>query len=88
MADVRIETGPELTPPSLWYLMLGLALAAVETVLGITITSSASELRPDLVRLHLIGLSPGSLSNVVIWQSITVAVLGIAAGWGLTAARN
>ncbi|MFC7931807.1 hypothetical protein [Streptomyces cinereoruber] len=88
MADVRIETGPELTPPSLWYLMLGLALAAVETVLGITITSSASEFRPDLVRLHRIGLSPGSLSNVVIWQSITVAVLGIAAGWGLTAARN
>ncbi|MFB7106233.1 hypothetical protein [Streptomyces hydrogenans] len=92
MADVRIETGPELTPPSLWYLMLGLALAAVVTVLGITITSSASELRPDLVRLHRIGLSPGSLRNVVIWQSITVAalaaVLGIAAGWGLTAARN
>ncbi|MFF2775935.1 FtsX-like permease family protein [Streptomyces sp. NPDC058052] len=92
MADVRIETGPELTPPSQWYLMLGLALTAVVTVLGITITSSASELRPDLVRLHRIGLSPRSLRNVVIWQSITVttlaAILGIAAGWGLTAARN
>ncbi|MEU4178222.1 FtsX-like permease family protein [Streptomyces sp. NPDC026589] len=92
MSDVRIETGPELTPPSLWYLMLGLALAAVVTVLGITITSSAAELRPDLVRLHRIGLSPGTLRQIVVWQSVTIAalaaVLGTAAGWGLTAARN
>ncbi|WP_339153241.1 hypothetical protein WID27_27110 [Streptomyces sp. F41] len=92
MSDVRIETGPETTPPSLWYLMLGLALAAVLTVLGITITSSASELRPDLVRLHRIGLSPGTLRRIVVWQSVTIAglaaLLGIAAGWGLTAARN
>ncbi|MFC7979744.1 hypothetical protein ACFUT3_31485 [Streptomyces cinereoruber] len=92
MADVRIETGPELTPPSLWYLLLGLALAAVVTVLGITITSSATELRPDLIRLHRIGLSPGTLRRIVIWQSTTIAalaaILGIATGWGLTAARN
>lgn len=92
MSDVRIETGPEPTPPSLWYLLLGLALAAVVTVLGITVTSSATELRPDLVRLHRVGLSPGTLRRVVVWQSVTVAalagVLGTAAGWGLTAARN
>ncbi|MFD3762301.1 hypothetical protein [Streptomyces sp. NPDC058622] len=92
MADVRIETGPELTPPSLWYLLLGLALAAVVTVLGITVTASAAELRADLVRLHRIGLSPGTLRQIVVWQSLTIAalaaVLGIAAGWGLTAARN
>jgi ABC-type sugar transport system ATPase subunit len=92
MSDVRIETGPELTPPSLWYLLLGLTLAAVVTVLGITITSSATELRPDLVRLHRIGLSPGTLRRIVVWQSVTIAalaaVLGTAAGWGLTAARN
>ncbi|MFV2118451.1 hypothetical protein ACE14D_08385 [Streptomyces sp. Act-28] len=92
MSDVRIETGPALTPSSLWYLLLGLALAAVVTVLGITVTSSAAELRPDLVRLHRIGLSPGTLRRIVVWQSVTVAalaaVLGIAAGWGLTAARN
>ncbi|MFQ6855500.1 FtsX-like permease family protein [Streptomyces sp. 35M1] len=92
MSDIRIETGPETTPPSLWYLMLGLALAAVVTVLGITITSSATELRPDLVRLHRIGLSPRTLRRIVIWQSLTIAalaaLLGIAAGWGLTAARN
>ncbi|WP_331451823.1 FtsX-like permease family protein [Streptomyces sp. SS162] len=92
MSDVRIETGPELTPPSLWYLLLGLALAAVVTVLGITITSSATELRPDLVRLHRIGLSPGTLRRIVVWQSVTIAalaaLLGTAAGWGLTAARN
>ncbi|MDT0489101.1 hypothetical protein RM717_01105 [Streptomyces griseus] len=92
MSDVRIETGPETTPSSVWYLMLGLALAAVVTVLGITITSSATELRPDLVRLHRIGLSPGTLRRIVVWQSLTIAtlaaLLGIAAGWGLTAARN
>jgi hypothetical protein len=92
MSDVRIETGPELTPPSLWYLLLGLTLAAVVTVLGITITCSATELRPDLVRLHRIGLSPGTLRRIVVWQSVTIAalaaVLGTAAGWGLTAARN
>ncbi|MDT0550922.1 hypothetical protein, partial [Streptomyces lonegramiae] len=64
MSDVRIETGPETTPSSVWYLMLGLALAAVVTVLGITITSSATELRPDLVRLHRIGLSPGTLRRI------------------------
>ncbi|MET8710929.1 MULTISPECIES: ABC transporter permease family protein [Streptomyces] len=92
MSDVRIETGPETTPPALWYLLLGLALAAVVTVLGITITSSATELRPDLVRLHRIGLSPGTLRRIVIWQSVTIglvaAVLGGATGWGLAAARN
>ncbi|WP_338676776.1 ABC transporter permease [Streptomyces sp. SCSIO 30461] len=92
MSDVRIETGPELTPPFLWYLLLGLALAAVVTVLGITMTASATELRPDLVRLHRVGLSPRTLRGIVIWQSLTIAalaaVLGIAAGWGLTAARN
>ncbi|MFI5621613.1 FtsX-like permease family protein [Streptomyces sp. NPDC051567] len=92
MADVRIETGPELTPPFLWYLLLGLALAAVVTVLGITVTASATELRADLVRLHRIGLSPRTLRRIVVWQSLTIAalagVLGIAAGWGLTAARN
>ncbi|MFZ3496825.1 hypothetical protein ACODT5_27005 [Streptomyces sp. 5.8] len=92
MGDVRIETGPELTPPFLWYLLLGLALAAVVTVLGITVTASAAELRADLVRLHRIGLAPGTLRQIVIWQSLTIAtlaaVLGIAAGWGLTAARS
>ncbi|MFD3940554.1 FtsX-like permease family protein [Streptomyces sp. NPDC058611] len=92
MADVRIETGPELTPPFLWYLLLGLALAAVVTVLAITVTASAAELRADLIRLHRIGLSPRTLRQIVVWQSLTIAalagVLGIAAGWGLTAARN
>lgn len=92
MADVRIETGPDLTPPSLWYLLLGLALAAVVTVLGITVTASAAELRADIIRLHRIGLSPRTLRQIVIWQSLTIAalaaLLGIAAGWGLTAARN
>ncbi|MEF9882998.1 FtsX-like permease family protein [Streptomyces sp. P9-A4] len=81
-----------MTPPSLWYLLLGLALAAVVTVLGITVTSSATELRPDLVRLHRVGLSPGTLRRIVVCQSVTIAtlaaVLGTAAGWGLSAARN
>lgn len=92
MADVRIETGPELTPPFLWYLLLGLALAAVVTVLAITVTASATELKADLIRLHRIGLSPATLRRIVVWQSLTIAalagVLGVAAGWGLTAARN
>lgn len=92
MSDVRVETGPELTPSSVWYLLLGLVLAALVTVLGIATTSSAAELRPDLVRLHRIGLSPGTLRRIVVWQSVTVAalaaVLGTAAGWALTAARN
>ncbi|WP_128819352.1 FtsX-like permease family protein [Streptomyces sp. S063] len=91
-SDLRIETGPEVTPPSLWYLLLGLALAAVVTVLGMTVTASATELRPDLVRLHRIGLSPRTLRRIVVWQSLTIAclaaLLGITAGWGLTAARN
>ncbi|MEV7174000.1 FtsX-like permease family protein [Streptomyces sp. NPDC093224] len=92
MADVRIETGPELTPPFLWYLLLGLALAAVVTVLAVTVTASATELRGDLIRLHRIGLAPATLRRIVVWQSLTIAalagVLGVAAGWALTAARN
>nr|WP_106978750.1 FtsX-like permease family protein [Streptomyces griseus] len=54
--------------------------------------SALTELRPDLVRLHRIGLSPGTLRRIVIWQSVTIglvaAVLGGATGWGLAAARN
>jgi hypothetical protein len=91
MSDVRIETGPTSPPAVLWYVLLGLALAAVVTTLGIVVTSSATELRPDLVRLHRIGIAPRTIRRVIVWQSSAIAalaaVLGLVAGWGLTAAR-
>ncbi|MGW3661234.1 hypothetical protein ACWD6R_38895 [Streptomyces sp. NPDC005151] len=91
MSDVRIEKGPEGPPPTLWYLMLGLALAALAATLGIVVTASAAELRPDLVRLHRLGIAPRTIRNVVVWQSLAIAILavvvGLAAGTGLVAAR-
>ncbi|WP_411078401.1 FtsX-like permease family protein [Streptomyces sp. cmx-10-25] len=91
MPDVRIERGPEGPTPTLWYIMLGLALAALAATLGIVVTSSAAELRPDLVRLHRLGIAPHVIRRVVIWQSLAIAVLadllGVAAGAGLVAAR-
>ncbi|MFF9854269.1 FtsX-like permease family protein [Streptomyces litmocidini] len=91
MSDVRIERGPEGPTPTLWYIMLGLALAALAATLGIVVTSSAAELRPDLVRLHRLGIAPRVIRRVVVWQSLAIAVLavllGVAAGTGLVAAR-
>lgn len=91
MSDVRIERGPDGPTPILWYIMLGLALAALAATLGIVVTSSAAELRPDLVRLHRLGIAPRVIRRIVVWQSLTIAVLavllGSAAGTGLVAAR-
>lgn len=91
MSDVRIERGPEGPAPTLWYIMLGLALAALAATLGIVVTASAAELRPDLVRLHRLGIAPRVIRRVVVWQSLAIAVLaallGLAAGTGLVAAR-
>lgn len=91
MSDVRIERGPEGPAPILWYLLLGLALAALAATLGVVMIASAAELRPDLVRLHRLGIAPTTIRAVVVWQSMTMAALamavGLVAGWGLTAAR-
>ncbi|MEU9580998.1 FtsX-like permease family protein [Streptomyces chilikensis] len=91
MSDVRIERGPEGPTPTLWYIMLALALAALAATLGIVVASSAAELRPDLVRLHRLGIAPRVIRRVVVWQSLAIAVLavllGVAAGTGLVAAR-
>ncbi|MGW6740857.1 hypothetical protein ACWGDX_08945 [Streptomyces sp. NPDC055025] len=91
MSDVRIERGPEGPAPILWYITLGLAFAALAATLGTVVTTSAAELRPDLVRLHRLGIAPRVIQRVVIWQSLAISLLavllGLAAGTGLAAAR-